>query len=68
MSLNITSDQLLSCGADKKINIVDASNGKKKHRLQMLLNCDGMKIEGVKGLTDEKRAELIERGAVESRE
>lgn len=68
LSLNVTSDQLLSCGADKKINIVDAINGKKKHQLQMLLNCKGMIIKGVTGLTKEKKTELIARGAVEQEE
>ena len=64
ISLNAFSNQLLSCGADKKICIVDAKDGQKKQQLQMLLKCKGMKIKNAKGLSVEKIDELKKRGAV----
>lgn len=64
ISLNAVGNQLLSCGADKKIIIIDVKSGEKKQQLQMLLKCNGMKIKNAKGLSAEKRDELISRGAV----
>jgi len=64
ISYNDATHRLLSCGADKKIIITDGKNGQKKHRLQMLLKCSGMKIKDVIGLTPEKEQELLSRGAI----
>lgn len=36
----------------------------KKHRLEMLLKCSGMKIKDFFGLTFEKKKELLSRGAL----
>ena len=64
ISFNAVSNQLLSCGADKRISIIDAKTGERKNQLQMLLKCERMNIKGAKGLSPQKTEELINRGAI----